>query len=51
MAVTKFCIRITAYIALLRGECPAVEEEQAVHVEIPYLDAVSELNCWLPFVK
>ena len=51
VAVTKFCIRITAYVALLRDEYPAVEEEQAVHVEIAYPVAASELNRWLPLVK
>ena len=51
VAVTKFCLRITAYLALLGDEYPAVEEEQSVHVDIAYPDAATELNRWLPLVK
>jgi hypothetical protein len=43
--------RITAYIFLLRDEYPSVDDEQAVHVEVFYPDAPSDLNRWLPLVK
>jgi hypothetical protein len=43
--------RITAYIFLLRDEYPSVDDEQAVHVEVLYPDAPSDLNRWLPLVK
>ena len=36
---------------VLRDEYPSTDEEQAVHIEIPYPDAKNELNRWLPLVK
>ncbi|HUV46386.1 MAG TPA: DUF4389 domain-containing protein [Dehalococcoidia bacterium] len=51
IALTKFAIRVSAYLALLRDEYPSTDEEQAVHVEIPYPDVKGELNRWLPLVK
>ena len=51
LALTRFATRVTAYFALLRDEYPSTDEEQAVHVEIPYPDAAAELNRWLPLVK
>jgi len=50
LAITRFSARIEAYIFLLRDEYPSTDEEQAVHIEIPYPDA-KELNRWLPLVK
>lgn len=51
LALTKFGIRVTAYAALLRDEYPSTDEDQAVHVEIPYPDPPTELNRWLPLFK
>ena len=51
VALTRFSYRVSAYLALLRDEYPSTDEEQAVHVEIPYPDASTELNRWLPLVK
>lgn len=51
VALTKFGVRVTAYAALLRDEYPSTDEEQAVHVEIPYPDVEADLNRWLPLVK
>ena len=51
LALTRFATRVFAYLALLRDEYPSTDEEQAVHIEIPYPDAVRELNPWLPLVK
>jgi hypothetical protein len=51
LALARFGTRVTAYFALLRDEYPSTDEEQAVHVEIPYPDAARELNRWLPLVK
>lgn len=48
---TRFGLRVQAYLALLRDEYPSTDEEQAVHVELPYPDARNELNRWLPLVK
>lgn len=51
LALTRFATRCWAYLALLRDEYPSTDEEQAVHVEIPYPDASWELNRYLPPVK
>ncbi|HET7263963.1 MAG TPA: DUF4389 domain-containing protein [bacterium] len=51
IALTRFSARVGAYMALLRDEYPSVEEEQAVHIAIPYPDAAGGLNRWLPLVK
>src|SRR6266487_3574794 len=50
-ALTSFCYRVSVYLALLRDEYPSTDEEQAMHLSIPYPDARSELNRWLPLVK
>jgi len=47
----RFDARVTSYLLLLRDEYPSVDEEQAVHVEVPYPDAPRDLNRWLPLVK
>jgi hypothetical protein len=51
LAFTKFNTRVCAYLALLRDEYPSTDDEQAVHVGIPYPDAAHELNRWLPLIK
>ncbi|MDE3073941.1 MAG: DUF4389 domain-containing protein [Chloroflexota bacterium] len=51
LALTRFGARVSAYLALLRDEYPSTDEEQAVHVDLPYPNAPRELNRWLPLVK
>lgn len=34
-----------------RDEYPSTDDEQAVHIEIPYPDAAHDLNPWLPLIK
>ena len=51
VALVKFQNRVSAYLLLLRDEYPSTDEEQAVHVHIPYPDVPNELNRWLPLVK
>ncbi len=51
VALTSFGYRVATYLALLRDEYPSTDEEQATHLSIPYPDATSELNRWLPLVK
>jgi hypothetical protein len=51
LALTRFSTRVTAYLALLSDEYPSTDEEQAVHIEIPYPAATRDLNRWLPLVK
>jgi len=48
--LVKFTMRVAAYAALLRDEYPSTDEEQAVHLEIPYPDA-KEISQGLPLVK
>ena len=47
----RFETRVTSYLFLLRDEYPSSDEEQAVHVDVPYPDARRDLNRWLPLVK
>jgi len=49
--LVRFENRVAAYLFLLRDEYPSTDEEQAVHVDFPYPDAISDLNRWLPLVK
>jgi len=51
LALTRFSTRVAVYLALLRDEYPSTDDEQAVHIQIPYPDAKHELNRWLPLVK
>ena len=51
LALTRFSTRVAVYLALLRDEYPSADDEQAVHIQIPYPDAKQELNRWLPLVK
>jgi hypothetical protein len=51
LALTRFSTRVAAYLALLRDEYPSTDDEQAVHIAIPYPDAARDLNPWLPLVK
>jgi hypothetical protein len=50
LALTRFGMRVWAYLALLRDEYPSTDEQQAVFVAFPYPDA-RELNRWLPLFK
>jgi hypothetical protein len=49
--LNRFLFRVSAYLGLLRDEYPSTDEEQAVHLEVAYPDAKTELNQWLPLVK
>lgn len=51
LAYLRFDNRIISYLLLLRDEYPSVDEEQAVHLELPYPDVHDDLNRWLPLVK
>jgi hypothetical protein len=51
LALTKFSARVWAYFMLLRDEYPSTDEEQAVHIEIPYPNVKEELKRGLPLVK
>lgn len=47
---TKFALRVRVYFSLMTDIYPSTDEEQTVHVDMPYPDA-SGLNRWLPLVK
>jgi len=49
--LARFATRVLAYLFLLRDEYPSTEDEQAIHLEIPYPNAAVDLNRWLPLVK
>tara|TARA_B100001964_G_scaffold206763_1_gene238107 strand:- start:256 stop:765 length:510 start_codon:yes stop_codon:yes gene_type:complete len=51
VALQKFTNRVMVYGLLLRDEYPSTDEEQAVHLELPYPDVPNDLNRWLPLVK
>jgi hypothetical protein len=51
LAIAGFATRVVAYLALLRDEYPSTDEEQSVHIEIPYPNVEADLNRWLPLVK
>jgi hypothetical protein len=50
LELTRFGTRVWAYLALLRDEYPSTDEQQSVHLEIPYPDSRT-LSPWLPLVK
>ena len=50
VALTKFGLRVMAYLALLRDEYPSTDDEQAVHLDVPYPE-VTRLSRGLPLVK
>src|SRR6184192_2499829 len=49
--LTRFSVRVGAYLALLTDRYPSTVEEQTVHLEIEYPDVERDLNRWLPLVK
>jgi Domain of unknown function (DUF4389) len=50
LALLRFGNRVGTYMALLEDRYPSTDDEQWVHLEIPYPDA-QRLNRWLPVVK
>ena len=51
LELTKFSIRVGTYFCLLTDVYPSTDEEQFVHITVPYPDAKNDLNRWLPLVK
>lgn len=49
--VVKQDNRVMSYLLLLRDEFPSTDEEQSVHLDVPYPDVRSDLNRWMPLVK
>ena len=50
LQLLRFSNRVTAYFVLLDDHYPSTDEEQAVHLDLPYPD-VRQLNQWLPLIK
>jgi Domain of unknown function (DUF4389) len=51
LAFLRFDNRVVSYLLLLRDEFPSTDEEQSVHLDVPYPDVRSDLNRWMPLVK
>ena len=51
LELTKFSIRVGTYFCLLTDVYPSTDEEQFVHITVPYPDAKNDLNRWLPLIK
>jgi hypothetical protein len=51
LAFLRFDNRVVSYLLLLGDEFPSTDEEQSVHLEVPYPDVRSDLNRWMPLVK
>jgi Domain of unknown function (DUF4389) len=47
----RFSNRVGIYVALMDDRYPSTDEQQSVHLDVPYPDAVNGLNRWLPLVK
>jgi hypothetical protein len=47
----SFINRVGAYYCLLTDVYPSTDEEQSVHLEVPYPDAKEDLNRWFPLFK
>ena len=51
LELQRFSARVGAYLFFLRDEYPSTDEEQAVHLDIPYPNVEEDLNRFLPLIK
>jgi hypothetical protein len=51
LELTRFSNRVGIYVALMDDRYPSTDEAQALRLDMPYPDARTELNRWLPLVK
>ena len=51
LQLVRFGLRVGAYATLLSDVYPSTDEEQVVHLKMPYPDAKKDLSSWLPLVK
>ena len=51
VGLTRFSLRVFAYLTLLTDVYPSTDEEQTVHASITYPDVLKDFNRWLPLVK
>jgi hypothetical protein len=47
----RFALRFGVYATLLSDVYPSTDEEQSVHLKMPYPDAKKDLSPWMPLVK
>jgi len=51
LELTRFAMRVGAYMVLLTDRYPSTVEHQAVDLDIEYPEVERDLNRWLPLVK
>jgi len=51
LALSRFFTRISAYVLLITDKYPSTEDDQNVHLDVPYPNAQTDLNRGLPLVK
>jgi hypothetical protein len=51
LAWIQFTTRIAVYLALMDDRYPSTEDQQSVHLSLPYPDPPRDLNRWMPLVK
>jgi hypothetical protein len=51
LAFLRLDNRVVGYLLLMSDEYPSTDDEQSVHLNVPYPDVRSELNRWMPLVK
>ncbi|MGI8826867.1 MAG: DUF4389 domain-containing protein [Chloroflexota bacterium] len=51
LELLRFSNRVGVYLALMDDRYPSTDEQQAVHLDLPYPDVHRDLNRWLPLVK
>ncbi len=51
LELSRFVYRVEVYAMALRDEYPSTDEHQAVHLDIDYPNAETDLNRWLPLIK
>lgn len=51
LELLRFANRVIVYLALMDDRYPSTDEQQSVHLDIPYPDSERDLNRWLPLVK
>ncbi|HEX6508361.1 MAG TPA: DUF4389 domain-containing protein [Chloroflexota bacterium] len=51
LELLRFSNRVGVYLALMDDRYPSTDEQQSVHLTLPYPDVVRDLNRWLPLVK
>jgi hypothetical protein len=51
VSLTKFMLRVGAYLLLLRDDYPSTDDEQGVKVVIKYPNVKKDMNRWFPLLK